>query len=115
MSVEKEKKIGAAEHPKIIERFGGIYKDKKLSFYVTRIGTKLTQFSELPNLTYTFTVLNDEKVNAFALPGGYIYVTRGLLAIAANEAELAGVLAHEIGHITARHSSQRYSATKATK
>ena len=114
MSVEKEKKVGATEHPKIVERFGGIYQDKDLSSYVARIGSKLVQFSELPTLKYTFTVLNDEKVNAFALPGGYVYVTRGLLAIVADEAEMAGVLAHEIGHITARHSSQRYSAAKAT-
>jgi predicted Zn-dependent protease len=113
MSVEKEKEVGATEHPKIVERFGGIYQNKSLGFYVARIGLKLTQFSELPNLEYTFTILNDEKVNAFALPGGYVYVTRGLLAIVANEAEMAGVLAHEIGHITARHSSQRHSVTKA--
>jgi predicted Zn-dependent protease len=114
MSVEKEKEVGATEHPKIIKRFGGIYQDKNLNSYVARIGGKLAQFSELPITKYTFTVLNDEKVNAFALPGGYVYITRGLLAIVANEAEMAGVLAHEIGHITARHSSQRYSATKAT-
>jgi predicted Zn-dependent protease len=114
MSVEKEKEVGATEHLKVIERFGGIYQDNKLSYYVARIGAKLVKFSELPNLEYTFTILNDEKVNAFALPGGYVYVTRGLLAIVADEAEMAGVLAHEIGHITARHSSQRYSVTKAT-
>jgi len=114
MSVEKEKEVGATEHPKIVERFGGIYQDKNLNSYVTRIGSKLAQFSELPTLEYTFTILNDEKVNAFALPGGYVYVTRGLLAIVTDEAEMAGVLAHEIGHITARHSSQRYSAAKAT-
>ena len=114
MSMEKEREVGANEHPKIVERFGGIYQDEDLNFYVARIGAKLAKFSEMPNLEFTFTVLNDEKVNAFALPGGYVYVTRGLLAIVADEAELAGVLAHEIGHITARHSSQRYSATKAT-
>jgi len=114
MSVEKEKEVGATEHPKIVKQFGGIYQDKNLNSYVARIGAKLAQFSELPTMKYTFTILNDEKVNAFALPGGYVYVTRGLLAIVANEAEMAGVLAHEIGHITARHSSQRYSASKAT-
>lgn len=113
MSIEKEKEVGAREHPRIVERFGGIYRDDKLNLYVSRIGSKLVKFSELPDLKYTFTILNDEKVNAFALPGGYIYVTRGLLAIVGNEAEMAGVLAHEIAHITARHSSQRYSVTKA--
>jgi len=114
MSEEKEKQVGASEHPKIIEQFGGVYEDSNLGFYVARVGAKLAQFSELPDLGYTFTILNDEKVNAFALPGGYVYITRGLLAIVADEAEMAGVLAHEIGHITARHSSQRYSATVAT-
>jgi predicted Zn-dependent protease len=67
----------------------------------------------MPNLHYKFTILNDKKVNAFALPGGYIYITRGLLALAENEAEIAGVLAHKIGHITAHHSAQRYSASMA--
>jgi predicted Zn-dependent protease len=114
MSEKKEKKIGATKHPKIVEQYGGVYEDVNLSSYVARIGAKIAQFSELPNLSYTFTILNDEKVNAFALPGGYVYITRGLLAIVDDEAEMAGVLAHEIGHITARHSSQRYSATMAT-
>ena len=114
MSEKKEKEVGATEHPKIVKQFGGVYEDINLRLYVAGIGAKLVKFSELPNLKYTFTILNDEKVNAFALPGGYVYVTRGLLAIVADEAEMAGVLAHEIGHITARHSSQRYSATMAT-
>ena len=67
----------------------------------------------MPNLPYKFTILNDKKVNPFALPGGYVYITRGLLVLAENEAEIAGVLAHEIGHITARHTAQRYSASVA--
>ena len=114
MSEEEEKRVGAAEHPKILKQFGGVYDDKNLGFYVASIGAKLARHSEFPNLDFTFTVLNTDKVNAFALPGGYIYITRGLLAITTNEAEMAGVLAHEIGHVTARHSSQRYSATMAT-
>ncbi len=114
MSPEKEKEVGAKEHPKIIEQFGGVYDDAELGFYVARVGANLARFSEMPDLEYTFTILNDEKVNAFAVPGGYVYITRGLLAIAADEAEMAGVLAHEIGHITARHTAQRYSATMAT-
>lgn len=114
MSPEKEKEVGAEEHPKIIEQFGGVYDDADLGFYVARVGGSLARFSELPDLGFTFTVLNDEKVNAFALPGGYVYITRGLLAIVADEAEMAGVLAHEIGHVTARHTAQRYSAAMAT-
>lgn len=114
MSAEEEMRVGAEEHPKIIAQFGGAYNDPELGFYVARVGAKLASYSEMPDLTFTFTVLNDEKVNAFALPGGYVYITRGLLAIATDEAEMAGVLAHEIGHVTARHTAQRYSATKAT-
>jgi len=63
--------------------------------------------SELPQIPWHFTVLNSEELNAFALPGGYVYITRGLLALADNEAEVAGVLAHEIGHVTARHTAER--------
>jgi len=114
MSPEKEKAVGAKEHPKIIEQFGGVYDAPELGFYVARIGGKLAGYSELPDLDYTFTILNDQKVNAFAVPGGYVYITRGLLAIATDEAEMAGVLAHEIGHLVARHTAQRYSATMAT-
>lgn len=114
MSPEKEREVGAREHPKIIEQFGGVYDSPELGYYVARIGAKLAFYAELPDQDYTFTILNDDKVNAFAVPGGYVYVTRGLLAIASDEAEMAGVLAHEIGHLTARHTAQRYSATMAT-
>ncbi len=67
----------------------------------------------MPNLPYKFRILNDEKVNAFALPGGYVYITRGLLALAENEAGMAGVQVHEIGHITTRHKAQRHLASVA--
>ena len=73
----------------------------------------LTRVSETPDFPYTITTLNDDAVNAFALPGGYLYVTRGLLALADNEAEMAGVLAHEIGHSVARHTAERYSKAEA--
>ena len=114
MSEEEELKVGAQEHPKIVKGFGGEYQSPELQAYVTRTGKALAAISEVPDLPYTFTILNDEKVNAFALPGGYVYITRGLLALAENEAEMAGVLAHEIGHITARHSAQRHSTSVAT-
>ncbi len=114
MTEQDEQKVGAEEHPKIIEAFGGEYGGPKLKRYVENVGKALAAVSEVPNLPYKFTILNDEKVNAFALPGGYVYITRGLLALAENEAEMAGVLAHEIGHITARHSAQRYSTSMAT-
>lgn len=113
MSPAEEARVGAQEHPKILKEFGGAYADRGLTEYVTQIGSMIARNSELPDLKFTFTVLNDQKVNAFALPGGYVYITRGLLAVAETEAEMAGVLAHEIGHITARHSAQRYSQAMA--
>jgi predicted Zn-dependent protease len=113
MSESEELRIGAQEHPKILREFGGAYEDAALADYVRRVGDSLARVSETPNLRYTFTVLNDDKVNAFALPGGYVYITRGLLALADNEAEMAGVLAHEIGHVVARHTAQRYSQAMA--
>jgi len=114
MSEEDEMRVGAEQHPKILAEFGGAYGDIRLESYVTSVGNRLAAVSELPNLHFKFTILNDEKVNAFALPGGYVYITRGLLALAENEAEMAGVLAHEIGHITARHTAQRQSTAQAT-
>lgn len=113
MSPEKEIQVGSEEHPKIVKQFGGEYGDRELAAYVRNLGMALAKTSELPNLPWTFTVLNATDVNAFALPGGYVYVTRGLLALASNEAELAGVLGHEIGHVTARHTAQRYSQAMA--
>ena len=114
MDAEDEARVGAQEHPKMIKEFGGAYADGTLQDYAQRIGEKLAAVSELPKLEWTFTILNDPAINAFALPGGYVYITRGLMALAENEAEMAGVLAHEIGHVTARHSAQRYSTAKAT-
>ena len=109
MSPAEESRVGAQEHPKIVQEFGGVYDDPDLAAYVDSLGQFLTHTAELPNLDFTFTILDSPVINAFALPGGYIYVTRGLLALANNEAELAAVLAHEIGHVTGRHSAQRYS------
>ena len=106
-SMADEKRIGKQEHPRIIKQFGGIYKNNKINSYIKKIGNKLVKVSELPHIGWTFTVLNSKEVNAFALPGGFVYVTRGLIALASSEAELAGVIAHEIGHVTALHSSSR--------
>ncbi len=109
MSMEEEKQVGAREHPRLVEAFGGAVDDPMLIRYVDSVGQLLARTSELPDLRFSFTILDTDTVNAFALPGGYVYLTRGLLALANSEAEMAGVLAHEIGHITARHSAQRYS------
>ena len=108
LTPEDEVKLGREQHPEIVKEFGGEYDDPELQAYVNSLGRLLAQTSELPNLDWHFTILDSPVVNAFALPGGYVYVTRGLLALADNEAELAGVLAHEIGHVTARHTAERY-------
>ena len=114
MSEQDEKRVGAEEHPKMLEAFGGGYDDRALQQYVDAIGRKLVAQSETPNAHFQFIVLNDDTVNAFALPGGYVYVSRGLVTLCEDEAELAGVIGHEIGHVTARHSAQRYSSAVAT-
>jgi predicted Zn-dependent protease len=108
VNATEEAQLGADEHPKILAEFGGAYTEKpNLNAYVNQIGQTVSQSAERKDVTYTFTVLNTEEINAFALPGGYVYVTRGLLALANNEAEIAGVLGHEIGHVNARHTAER--------
>lgn len=109
MPAASEARIGAQEHQKILQQYGGTVKDPKIQAYVTSIGQKIIPHTERNDVQYTFTVLDSPVVNAFALPGGYVYITRGILALANNEAELAAVMAHEIGHVTARHSAERYS------
>ena len=93
----------------------GIYPDEELSAYVEDLGLKLAAKSERPHLPWTFRVLDDPTVNAFALPGGFIYVTRGILTYLNSEAELAGVIGHEIGHVTAQHSVHRMSSQQLTQ
>ena len=109
MSAAEEVRIGRQEHPKILKTFGGAYSERGIAKYVDSVGQILARTVERRDLKFTFTVVNSDIVNAFAMPGGYVYVSRGLIALAGNEAELAGVLAHELGHITARHHAQRYS------
>ena len=111
MSMDQEREIGAEQHPQLVEAFGGEYTESGIDSYVQDIGDSLAAESELPNLDWTFTVLDTPNVNAFALPGGYVYVTRGLVTLASDEAELAGVIGHEIGHVTARHSAERYGGS----
>ncbi|MGH7548269.1 MAG: M48 family metalloprotease [Gemmatimonadales bacterium] len=87
----------------------GLYSDTALQRWIQQLGAQLAATSERPGLPWMFRVVDDPVVNAFALPGGYIYVTRGILAHLESEAELAGVLGHEIGHVTARHSVSQLS------
>ena len=109
MPPEEERRVGTQEHPKLVKAFGGLYEDPELQRYVASLGRLLQLTSEQPEPPFTFVILDSPEVNAFALPGGYVHVTRGLMALANDEAELAGVIAHEIGHVTARHSAERYS------
>jgi predicted Zn-dependent protease len=95
---------------KIAAEFGGRYDDAQVGTYVTSIGQVIVATTPMAREPFTFTVLNSDIVNAFSLPGGaggHVFITRGLLALANNEAELAGVLGHEVGHVTAGHSKQR--------
>ena len=89
----------------IIEAIG-IYDDPELATYINRIGQKLVANSSMPDADFTFTVLDSPDLNAFALKGGHIFINRGLLAVLDSEAELAGIIGHEIGHITERHHSR---------
>lgn len=107
MDTAQEISIGREQHPQIIRAFGGEYGSPELRRYVDSVGQLLARTVERRGFKYTFTVLNSGIVNAFALPGGYIYISRGLLALAENEAEVAGVLAHELGHINALHHGRR--------
>lgn len=110
MSPADEAQAGADAHPKIVAAYGGVYDDARVGQYVATVTARIGKASDSPGMSYRVTVLNSPVVNAFALPGGYVYVTRGLLALVDDEAELAGVLGHEIGHVIARHGAQRQTA-----
>jgi predicted Zn-dependent protease len=104
----QEAEIGAEADHDIIAEFG-YYKDDRLQAYVGRVGAGVAATTERQDIPYRFTLLDSNVVNAMALPGGYIYVTRGLLALLNTEGELAAVLGHELGHVNARHTAERYS------
>ncbi|MBY6191647.1 M48 family metalloprotease [Microbulbifer agarilyticus] len=113
MSEEKEIKIGREMHEKLVASTP-IYNDPILNAYVEHVGQKIARASDRPDLTYYFTIIDSQDINAFALPGGYVYINRGLLTYLQSEAEMAAVLAHEVGHITARHAvRQKTAATGA--
>lgn len=113
MSESDEVEQGRRFHAEILKQYG-VYDDPRLQQYVNRIGQKLARQSHRAELQYQFTVLDSPEINAFALPGGYIYITRGIMAYLNSEAELAGVLGHEIGHVTARHSVRQHSGQVVT-
>jgi predicted Zn-dependent protease len=96
-------------HPMLLQQFGGIYDDPQLQAYVNEVGQRTAKVGHRPELQYTFTVLDSEEINAFTTGGGYIYITRGIMNYLNSEAELAAVLGHEIGHVTARHPVRQQS------
>jgi len=100
------------EHQRILGAYGGVYKDQKLQGLIEKTVGRLVAASDRPDLHYRVTVLNSQSINAFALPTGQIYVTRGLVALANDESELASVLAHEMGHVIARHAAIREEQAK---
>jgi predicted Zn-dependent protease len=105
MSTEQEIAIGKESHPSVIATMG-LYEDKKLQAFMNEKGKAMAKVSHRPDLPYQFYIVDSPIVNAFAVPGGYVYFTRGILAHFNNEAEFAGVLGHEIGHITAKHAAR---------
>lgn len=113
MSEQSEVALGRKTNKEVLQQYI-VYDNPELQAYVNEVGQKLAMNSHRNNLIYRFTVLDSKDVNAFALPGGYIFITRGLMAYLNSEAELAAVLGHEIGHVTARHSVRQYSAAKLT-
>jgi predicted Zn-dependent protease len=108
-----EIRIGRESDASLVESLG-MYPDDSLQEYVQALGDRLAANSERPQLPWTFRVVDDPVVNAFALPGGYIYITRGILAYLNTESELSGVVGHEIGHVTARHGVSQMSRTQLT-
>lgn len=116
---EKEMEIGASVHPYLLEELGGSVRNSAVTGYVEKIGRKLAAKSSRSRIDYHFTVVDDSMINAFALPGGYIYITRGMLATLQDEAELAAVLGHEVGHVEKRHGVDQIKsmvvAEKGTK
>src|SRR5688572_1541178 len=111
MSEAQEIQLGAESDPQIVAQFGA-YQDPELQAFINSKGQQMADISHRPNLKWTFRIVDSPVVNAFAVPGGYVYFTRGIMAHFNNEAEFAGVLGHEIGHVTARHSAEQY--TKST-
>jgi predicted Zn-dependent protease len=107
MSWEEEVQIGSQAAPQFIEQSGGELPDQGIVQYVRDMGARLASQSEMPDIEWEFFVLDSQVINAFALPGGKVFISRGLMAKMDNEAQLAGVIGHEIGHVTARHGNER--------
>jgi predicted Zn-dependent protease len=111
VSSSQLEQIGREGHQAVLAEYGA-YDQQGLQGYVDSVGRKVAAASHEPKLDWHFTLIDDASVNAFAMPGGYIYITRGILVHLGSEAQLAGVLGHEVGHVTARHAAQRITQTQ---
>lgn len=107
MSDRQEVQIGKQINQQLVSRDVRLYRNSEITRYVDEIGQRLEQQSKRPNIPYTFQVVDDDQLNAFATMGGFVYINKGLIAAADNEAQLASVMSHEIGHIAARHALQQ--------
>ncbi|MGB1125492.1 MAG: M48 family metalloprotease [Phycisphaeraceae bacterium] len=107
LSWQEEVELGAEAAPQFIEQSGGELPDDAIVQYVREMGADLASQSEMPDIDWEFYVLDSQVINAFALPGGKVFISRGLMEKMDNEAQLAGVVGHEIGHVTARHGNER--------
>ncbi len=117
LKADKVNAMGAAAKPELVEQYGGEVESEALRAYVSRVGRRVAKQvePEYAHIKWEFIVLDSEILNAFALPGGHVFVSRGLLAKFDNEAQVAGVLGHEIGHVTARHVDERLSQVVAAE
>ena len=115
MTPESAAQLGKSEHPKIVQSYGGKYDNQVVASYVKQVGGTMAANTSQGAGAFEFTLLDTPIVNAFALPGGYTYVTRGLMALVNDEAELAGVIGHEITHVTKNHTAERYNRAQAAQ
>jgi predicted Zn-dependent protease len=111
ISDRQEVQIGKQINQQLVSREIRVYRNPEINRYINEIGQRLELQSKRPNIPYTFQVVDDKGINAFATMGGFVYINRGLIASADNEAQLASVMAHEIGHIEGRHAIQQMRQT----
>ncbi len=113
IGIEEEVSYGGAISVMVVQRYGGLVDDPAVHGYINLLGQALALHAQRPNLAWHFAVLDSPQVNALSAPGGYVFVTKGALLQMTDEAQLAGVLAHEIGHVDARHALESIKALKA--
>jgi predicted Zn-dependent protease len=114
MPIEEEREIGDSVALEVIAKYGGIDRDEEITKRVNLVGRSLARYSDRPDLDWRFAVLQSDTINAFSAPAGFVFITRGLYDRAANDDELAAILAHEIGHITGRHAVKIVMRADAT-